>query len=88
MTATTIPTITPGARVHHWLIVAVDGRRATCRCRCGEVRVIALDALADGHCTSCGCSTPTPEKMKALREDYKDQKRRKNFNWRIESRGR
>jgi hypothetical protein len=81
----TVPTnIKSGDRVHNWQIIAVDGRRATCRCRCGEIRIIAVDALAEGHCTSCGCSTPTPQKMAALREGYKDQKRRRDFSWRLE----
>jgi hypothetical protein len=80
----TIPSLVPGQRLHHWQIVSIDNRRVTARCRCGEIKTIAVESLIEGHCTSCGCSTPTPAKMQALREGYEDQKRRKNFSWRLE----
>ena len=80
--------ISAGQQIYSWTVIAVNGRAAVVRCRCKEIRTVTVDLLIEGHCTSCGCSTPTPQKMKALREDYEDQKRRKNFSWRIESRGR
>jgi hypothetical protein len=41
----------------HWTVVGADetGKRITCRCRCGAVHVVALDALDDGTSSSCGC---------------------------------
>jgi hypothetical protein len=45
-----------------WTAVRTDqtGRRVTVICRCGIVRLVALDALLSGASTGCGCSaTPT-----------------------------
>jgi hypothetical protein len=48
--------ISAGQRIGHWLVIVVNGRRATVRCRCGQIREVALDALIDKSSVSCGCS--------------------------------
>ena len=78
------PTIEPGQRLFDWLILAVDGRAVTCRCRCHAVRIITIESLKDGTCTSCGCSTPSAAKNRAVREAHEEQKRRRLYNWRLE----
>lgn len=55
-TTTATPTITAGQRVGHWLVIVVNDRRATVRCRCGKINEVALDALIDKSSVSCGCS--------------------------------
>jgi hypothetical protein len=32
----------PGVAIGHWLVLAVNGRRAGCRCRCGAIREIKI----------------------------------------------
>jgi hypothetical protein len=40
-----------------WTLIRLDGtaKRALCRCRCGTIREVALDALETGASKSCGC---------------------------------
>ena len=38
----------PGAHIHHWQIIAVDGRRCVARCRCHAIRTIATEDLLSG----------------------------------------
>jgi hypothetical protein len=84
----TSPTLQPGQRVHHWQIVSVNGRRVVAQCRCREIRTITLDSLLSGECSSCGCSTPTEQKVKAIREAKEEMSRRRDLDWRIIGRGR
>jgi hypothetical protein len=58
-------------RYGHWTVLAADdsGKRITCRCRCGEIRVVALAALQNGSCTSCGCRPMSPAQREELRAD-------------------
>ena len=46
-----------GQRIGNWEVLVADdtGKRITCRCRCGAIRVVALTALESGACRSCGC---------------------------------
>jgi hypothetical protein len=62
-------TIVVGQRVGAWEVLSADdsGKRLTCRCRCGEVRVVALTALENGSCRSCGCSPLSPKQRAELR---------------------
>jgi hypothetical protein len=66
---TNINTIAPGATIGHWLVLATNGRRAACRCRCGVVREVSVDALLDGTASpSCGCVV-SQKQATALREE-------------------
>jgi hypothetical protein len=55
----------------HWEVLAADdsGKRITCRCRCGVIMVVALTALENGDCRSCGCSPLSPQQRSELRAD-------------------
>jgi hypothetical protein len=77
-------TIAPGDHLFDWKVVSIDGRRATCRCRCGSIRIVVLADLLSGVITSCGCSTPTPQKLRVLREAEKEKQRHRVFDWRLE----
>ena len=59
----------PGPRFGHWQVLVIDksGKRATCRCICGAVHAVAIAALKNGDCTSCGCKPPTSENREAVR---------------------
>jgi hypothetical protein len=77
-------TIVPGDRVHHWMIIAINGRRVTARCRCHQIRIVAVEDLLSGVRTSCGCAPPAPEHRQALNEAQAQRQRLRNFNWRLE----
>ena len=83
-----MPTVTIDQKFGHWRVVCVTFRRALCRCRCGQVHEVSVDALTSGESTSCGCSTPTPAKVRAIREAKQEQKRQRDRDWRIVGRGR
>jgi len=70
-----------GERIHHWQIVAIDGRRVTAQCRCHQIRIVAIDDLLSGIRTSCGCS-PSPGHQRAEREARQEQERRRDRDWR------
>jgi hypothetical protein len=73
--------VTPGARVGHWRVLGLDGhRRATCQCRCGNIRVLAVDALASGASTSCGCAPPTAEAARKARVEAEQHRRVRELN--------
>ncbi len=72
----------------HWRVVRLSHRRALCRCRCGQVHEVSVDALTSGESTSCGCSTPSVQKLRVVREAKAEEKRRRDTNWRIVGRGR
>jgi hypothetical protein len=45
----------------NWEVLSVEDRRATCRCRCGTVRTLAISALERGEAArSCGCTRGQP----------------------------
>jgi hypothetical protein len=74
-------TIVPGMRIGNWEILSVDptGKRITCRCRCGVIRVVSLTALESGACRSCGCRPLSPAQRSELRAE---QARRALDEWR------
>ena len=77
--------IIPGATVGHWLVLAIDatGRRVGCRCRCGTVREVSVEALVSGASTSCGRMALSREHIRALRDELAQQRRRRDLkNWR------
>lgn len=69
--------VAPGSIFGSWSVVATDptGKRATCQCRCGRVRQVAIAALESGESTSCGCSPMTPAQGAALRDEVARQRR-------------
>jgi hypothetical protein len=73
-----------GATFGHWRGVKVDGRAATCVCRYGTARVIAVDAIANGTAApSCGCTPLTSPQIEARREEVEQrQRRREQRDWR------
>jgi len=51
--------IEPGQIFSSWTLIKIEeplGKRATCRCTCGNVRQVSLEALETGVSTSCGCA--------------------------------
>jgi hypothetical protein len=58
----------PGQKIHHWTVIAIDGRRATVQCRCRQIRIVAIESLQSGAIKSCGCSQSPEEKRRAIRE--------------------
>ena len=78
---TSASAIQPGAHLYHWLIISVDGRRVTARCRCHEMRTIAIEDLQNGIRTSCGCLPPSSPTNRALREAREEHRRRRAFDW-------
>jgi hypothetical protein len=73
-----------GKRFGSWMVISADatGKRAGCRCICGTVRVIAVEALASGASTSCGCQKLTPDQRRALGEEATRLRLRRNRDWR------
>ncbi len=41
-----------------WTLIQTDslGKRALCRCACGAVREVSIEALESGATRGCGCS--------------------------------
>jgi hypothetical protein len=74
--------VTPGTTIGHWLVLGVNGRRAGCRCRCGIVREISIDALIAGDSTSCGCMPPSAQQSAVMRRDGAERERRRDRDWR------
>jgi hypothetical protein len=84
---TKMTTIVPGMQIGHWLALAMNGRRVACRCRCGVVREVSVDALASGAITSCGCMPPNASQNAAAREAKAEQERRRTLrDWKPEGR--
>jgi hypothetical protein len=80
-----VMTITAGTAFGSWTVASLDpsGKRATCACVCGSIRVIAVAALASGSAVgSCGCRVPPREHFAELREEAARQRRRRDHNWR------
>ncbi len=67
-----------------WTVISADatGKRAACRCVCGTVRVIAVEALASGASTSCGCQTLSPQQARALRDEAARRRLWRDRDWR------
>jgi hypothetical protein len=73
--------IEPGYRVGHWEVLSTDtnGKRITCRCSCGQIRVVAIDDLRSG---ACRCARPSWEHRAAFREAQVQQQRQRDLDWR------
>ena len=67
-----------------WTVLTTDAteKRAACRCVCGRVQVIAVDALANGRTTSCGCQRLTADQIHALRAEAAQRRRQRDRDWR------
>jgi hypothetical protein len=67
-----------------WTVISADAtsKRAACRCVCGTVRVMAVDALASGTSTSCGCQRLAPDQSQALRDEAARLRLRREQDWR------
>lgn len=69
-----------GTQFQNWVVIGVNGRRATCQCRCGNARVLSCDAIADGSAAhSCGCSPLSPEQSSTARADIAQYKREREI---------
>jgi hypothetical protein len=82
-------TIIPGQVIGNWevLNVAPNGRRACCLCVCGNVRIVAVDALITGTVAdSCGCQNVSND-FAFLRARYDAGQRRREMQqrWRPKS---
>ncbi len=78
-----------GARTFgSWTVVCLDvtKRRATCQCRCGAIRIVAVEALENGVSTSCGCVAMTRERIQAMKDETAARRRQReqNVDWRPE----
>jgi len=54
-------------KVGAWRVLSIAYRRALCRCKCGTVCEVSLDALGDGTSVSCGCAATRPRNISRLR---------------------
>ena len=81
--------IIPGQVIGNWEVLNVEpnGRRACCSCVCGNVRIVAVDALITGTVAdSCGCRKVSEENLAFLRAAYDAwQRRRELQRWRPKS---
>jgi len=79
-------TVTIGQRFGNWEVVGLDaaGRRASCGCVCGSVRILSVDALLNGVASpSCGCAPLSASQLKALRQETaQEEQRREQRSWR------
>ena len=79
-------TATIGQRFGNWEVFGLDasGRRASCGCVCGSVRILSTDALLNGTAApSCGCTPLSAPQLEALRQaTAQEQRRREQRSWR------
>jgi len=67
----------------HWTIVSTDSRAAVCRCRCGAVRALSLEAIKLGVAApSCGCAPLAQAQLTAFREERAAHERRRELGLR------
>ncbi len=51
-------------RFGRWTVIGAEGRRALCRCDCGTIRAISIEAIRSGEAArSCGCMGATRPKQ-------------------------
>ena len=79
--------IIPGQVIGNWRVLVADGRRITCICVCGTVRILAADAIITGTVTnSCGCRKVPEENLAFLRAAYDARQRRREMQrWKPKS---
>ncbi len=74
--------ISIGQQFAAWSVICCTdptGKRATCQCRCGKVRAVAIAALLDGSSTSCGCAPLSRAQSAALRDEAARQRRAREW---------
>ena len=73
-----------GKKFGVWTVLSTDasGKRAVCRCMCGAVQVVSVEALSSGNSTSCGCAALSPEHVSALRAEAAHHRRQCDRDWR------
>jgi hypothetical protein len=73
-----------GRRFGSWTALGTDptGKRVACRCACGAVRQVAIEALRSGQSTSCGCAPISRDQTLALRAEAEARPRRIERDWR------
>jgi hypothetical protein len=76
-------TIAAGTSFAAWTIVSTDptGKRATCRCVCGRMQIIAIEALRNGSTTSCGCQPLAPNQLRQFRAEAVQRQRQRERDW-------
>jgi len=77
-------TIAVGTPFAAWTVVSIDptGKRAACRCICGRVQVIAIEALRSGASSSCGCQPLALDQLRERRAEAMQRQRRRDRDWR------
>jgi hypothetical protein len=71
-------TVAAGMRFGDWRVISTDalGRRVTCQCVCGTVKVIGTEALLSGAAvSSCGCMPVSRAQKVAFRAELARQRR-------------
>jgi hypothetical protein len=73
-----------GRRFAAWTSLGADAtcKRIVCRCRCGAVRQVAIEALQSGQSLSCGCSPLSLRQHRALRDEAEQRQRLAAVDWR------
>jgi hypothetical protein len=76
--------IAAGVKVGSWLVARIEGRAATCQCRCGSLRVLVVASLVDGSAApSCGCQPLSPGEVAQQRSEAARQRLRRDLKgWR------
>jgi hypothetical protein len=72
-----------GKQFGSWTVLSIDpgGKRAGCRCACGRLQAVSVEALISGASTPCGCERLTAEPSDALRAEAAQRRRRRERNW-------
>jgi hypothetical protein len=82
---TAVPaTIKPSLRFGHLEVLSADttSKRIACRCSCGQVRIVAIDALLCGVRASCGCAPISSEHRRAFSEAQSQRQSQRDYAWR------
>jgi hypothetical protein len=77
-------TIAVDQKVGHWRVVKINGRQATCVCRCGTARILNIDELARRTAAlSCGCVAISNEEFQRMQqaEDFARRRREQRNEW-------
>ena len=74
------PKVPVGSKFGHWQILSTANRRALCRCKCGEIREVAVAALEDGSSISCGCAPLSNKQRRAIHNEKKLRRAERNLS--------
>lgn len=83
--------VAPGTKYGSWIVLGVQGRSATCACKCGAVRILNIEAIASGEAApSCGCAPLTRQERAAFYEAVRreEEQQENPVLWRKRHRGR